>query len=170
LILLKTREKSALCGGLLCVGDANFPHGRYVMEGILKLAPQVKDVELHLAMGEALTCCALGPRSPLGRDPWTTSLDEFRPPARDGKGGGFGGKEKKKEEKAEKEDLEWLLDHLLDKSGDTTHPATRQAFCVFLVCLVQYCRAEEAVQKRLMKLQRAFLEFLADSNGERQSP
>ena len=41
------------------------------MKNFLELASDVKEVELHFTIGEALVHCALGPLSPDARDIWT---------------------------------------------------------------------------------------------------
>ena len=42
-----------------------------LFESFIELASEVKDVELHFTIGDALVHCAFGPVSPAARDVWT---------------------------------------------------------------------------------------------------
>ena len=39
----------------------------------------IKEVELHLTMGESIVHAVLGPLSPVGRDTWTTDKKSYVP-------------------------------------------------------------------------------------------
>ncbi|KAB7502624.1 Proteasome-associated protein ECM29-like protein [Armadillidium nasatum] len=66
----KVREQAIMTSGYLCVGHHDFPLKVEVTEGLLGLAKETNEVEIHFAVGEALTDCVLGPDSPSARNAW----------------------------------------------------------------------------------------------------
>ena len=73
----QVREKAATSLGELCVGDANFPYKKNIIEGMLESA-QPKQFELHFTIGEALVNAAQGTASPAARDVWLTSEEDYK--------------------------------------------------------------------------------------------
>merc|ERR1719234_81144 len=73
---MKVREKAALAAGSLCLGDRQFPFRRMLIEKFIEMAPDIKDIELHFTIGDALVFCALGHLSPAARDAWTVEEEE----------------------------------------------------------------------------------------------
>ena len=61
---IRVRERAALAAGSLCLGDRDFPHRRTLLESFIELAQDIKDMELHFSIGEALVFCSLGVRCP----------------------------------------------------------------------------------------------------------
>merc|ERR1719483_652930 len=145
---MRVRERAALAAGSLCLGDKNFPHRRLLLESFIELASEVKDVELHFTIGDALVHCALGPLSPSARDVWTVSEDEFTP----------------MDAGAGADQLEWLVSQLTEKSTRSTHPNIKQASCLWLLALVKHCITQPAVQSKLLAIQGAFMGLLGDNN------
>ncbi|XP_023933323.1 proteasome-associated protein ECM29 homolog [Lingula anatina] len=143
---MKVREKAAWCLGTLCVGEAMFPHTQRVMKGMLDCA-QPKQIELHLTVGEALVCAALGSHSPVARDPWTVQEDNFKPLTDAGK-----------------DEVEWLLSELHTKYVRSDNPHIRQAACVWLLSLVKSCSGHKVIQENMKTIQGAFMSLLAENN------
>jgi len=145
---MRVRERAALAAGSLCLGDIKFPHRRVLLESFIELASEVKDVELHFTIGDALVHCALGPLSPSARDVWTVAEEDFNP-----LDAGVGA-----------EELEWLVTQLTEKLSRSTHPNIKQASCLWLLSLVKHCMTQEAVQSKLSAIQDAFMGLLGDNN------
>jgi len=145
---MRVRERAALAAGSLCLGDTNFPHRRVLLESFIELASEVKDVELHFTIGDALVHCALGPLSPTARDIWTVSEEDFSP----------------LDSGAGAEELEWLVIQLTEKLTRSTHPNIKQASCLWLLALVKHCMSQAAVQAKLLDIQGAFMGLLGDNN------
>ena len=76
---IRLRERAALAVGSLCLEDGKFPHRRNLLESFIELASDIKDIELHFSIGEALVFCSLGVRSPAARDGWSVEEDDFSP-------------------------------------------------------------------------------------------
>ena len=70
-----TKNKPGLNAPLLLC-----PPGRQsVISGFLEMMKDIKEVELHLTMGESIVHAVLGPLSPVGRDTWTTDKKSYVP-------------------------------------------------------------------------------------------
>lgn len=145
---MRVRERAALAAGSLCLGDTKFPHRRVLLESFIELASEVKDVELHFTIGDALVHCALGPLSPAARDVWTVAEEDFSP----------------LDTGAGADELEWLVTQLTEKLSRSTHPNIKQASCLWLLSLVKHCMAQGAVQSKLSAIQDAFMGLLGDNN------
>ena len=50
-----------------------------MISGFLEMMKDIKEVELHLTMGESIVHAVLGPLSPVGRDTWTTDKKSYVP-------------------------------------------------------------------------------------------
>ena len=145
---MRVRERAATAVGSLCLGDAKFPHRRLLLEAFIELASEVKDIELHFTIGDALVHCALGPLSPAARDIWTVKEDEFQPI----------------EEVTGESELAWLLAQLTDKLTLSSHPNIKQASCLWLLAVVRHCISQPQVRDKLLRIQGAFMGLLGDSN------
>ncbi|CAG0913472.1 unnamed protein product [Notodromas monacha] len=146
---LQTRDASAACCGMICLGNLHFPHARYVMDGLIKLAIEATDAELHYAVGEAISCCA---RTFVNQKDVDKVKDSGE--GSNGKGVNVVGEH----------NVSWAMETLLKLSSTLEKPSARQAICVALICLVFDFSDEPSVQGGLMRLQRAFVGFFADSN------
>merc|ERR1719341_3095950 len=144
---MKVRERAAMALGNLCLGDALFPHRRTLVERFIEIAADIKDVELHFTIGDALVHCVLGPMSVDARDYWTIAQDEFKPI-----------------EKIEGDDLTWLVDKLTGSLTQSTHPNIKQAGCLWLLAVTKHCTGEKAVKAKLLRIQSAFMSLLGDGN------
>jgi proteasome component ECM29 len=146
---MRIRERAALALGNLCVGDADFPHRRRVLEELLGCAREVRDVELHFSMGEAVFHAMAGPLSPVGRDHWRRAEADFQPAvAADFSDGHVG----------------WALDQFCGPLARSTHPSERQASALWLLAVVKYGQGLAAVRARLADVQAAFMQYLGDGN------
>ena len=93
------------------------------LESFIELASEIKDVELHFTIGDALVHCALGPTSPAARDVWSVSEEDFTP----------------LDAQSDKNDLEWLVTQLTTNLTRSTHPNIKQASCLWLLSVVKKC-------------------------------
>ncbi|XP_012151377.1 proteasome adapter and scaffold protein ECM29 isoform X2 [Megachile rotundata] len=142
----KIKEKAALSLGYLCVGE-NFPHTSQIIDKIIGIVKETKDIEIHLILGEALVCCVQGEASPEKRDPWTTLPNEHEVPYSN----------------TSTELFMQTLDRLLGMYKDP-HPNLRQAVCVWLLALLKYNIQRECIKQRFSSLHRAFMDYLADDS------
>ncbi|XP_029040341.2 proteasome adapter and scaffold protein ECM29 isoform X1 [Osmia bicornis bicornis] len=142
----KIKEKAALSLGYLCVGE-NFPHTSQIIDKIIGIVKETKDIEIHLILGEALVCCVQGEASPEKRDAWTTLPNEHDVPCSN----------------TSTELLIKTLDRLLGMYKEP-HPNLRQAVCVWLLALLKYNIQRECVKQRFPSLHRAFMDFLSDES------
>ena len=132
---MRVRERAALAAGSLCLGDRNFPHRRTLLESFIELAADIKDIELHFSIGEALVFISLGVKSPAARDLWSVEEAEFSPLET--------GTDQQEEDNLE---LAWLLDQLTGKLTRSTHPSVKQASCLWLLAVVKHCMAQSQVR------------------------
>ena len=84
----------------------------------------IKEVELHLTMGESIVHAVLGPLSLAARDGWTTDEADFVPTV-------VGGD-------VADEQLNWVIDQLTTKHVVSTNPNVKQASVVFLLAVLQH--------------------------------
>ena len=119
------------------------------MEGFLETAKDIKDIELHFTIGEALVCATLGPLSPKGRNLWKVDEESFKP---------------KVEAKHSDNEMKFILDELVDKYTLSTNPNEKQASCIWLLALVKQAKEHHLVKENLMKIQSAFMGLLGDNN------
>ena len=136
---MRVRERAALAAGSLCLGDRNFPHRRTLLESFIELAADIKDIELHFSIGEALVFISLGVKSPAARDFWSVEEADFSPLETDQQ------EDQKKEE--ENTELDWLLSQLTGKLTRSTHPSVKQASCLWLLAVVKHCMAQSQVSQ-----------------------
>ena len=116
--------------------------------GFLYALHEVRQPEVQFAVGASLTCAAAGWRSKA----LLAALDIQGPPPRTGE---------------RKITLSGVIDKVL-LDCKTTKPALRQAAVIWLLCLVQYCGQNDAIQSRLRECQSAFKGFLADRDSLNQ--
>ena len=143
-ISMKVRERAATAAGLLCVGE-KFPID--VVKRFLELMPDIKEIELHLTMGEAIVYAVLGQLSPIARNLWTEETFVCHDDA-----------------SVANERLEWVIHELTSKHMLSTHPNVKQASCIFLLAILQNGQQFEAVKSRLANIQGAFMGLLGDNN------
>lgn len=115
----------------------------------MESAKDIKDIELHFTIGEALVCATLGPLSPKGRNLWKVEEDSYKPKVN-----------------ASHSDAEvgFILNELVDKYTLSTNPSEKQASCVWLLALVKQAKDHHIVKDNLMKIQSAFMGLLGDNN------
>ena len=146
---MKVRERAALAVGQLCIGDASFPHRDIVIKGFLEAIQEIKEVELHLTMGEALVYAVLGPLSPMGRDLWTIDEQEFKPVY---------------DVEISDSYMAGVLEDLMGKYMISTHPNVKQGSCIFLLALLQHGKTHIKVKDKLTAIQSSFMSLLGDNN------
>lgn len=147
---MKIRERAALALGFLCVGDQRFPHQRLILEEFLELASEVKDIELHFTMGEAIVYSAFGSHSPSARDFWAMAEEDFTPPT--------------DPNTSPDKLVSWLLSQLCGKYILSTHPNVKQSSCLWLLALLKHGENLQVVRDRLLDIQSAFMTVLGDNN------
>ncbi|KAK3091483.1 hypothetical protein FSP39_020174, partial [Pinctada imbricata] len=147
----KTKEKSSVCLGYMCVGEREFPYRQKVMEELMDSA-QPKQIELHLTTAEALVYAAQGTTSPAGRDMWTETEDDF----------------KKRVSQEGDTKIEWYLEQLLKKYIRSPNPHLRQAAVIWLLALVKKCGYHSALQGQLSQIQAAFMSMLSENDDTTQ--
>ena len=146
---MKVRERAALAVGQLCIGDKSFPHRSLVIKGFLEAIKEIKEVELHLTMGEGLVYAVFGPLSPMARDLWKVSAEEHRSSA------------------AESISDEYMVDVLKDLMGKhmiSTNPNIKQGSTIFLLALLQYGKHHQKIKDSLVDIQNSFMMVLGDNN------
>lgn len=145
-IKTKVKEKAVISLGYICVAE-DFPHTIYIIDKIITMAKETKDIEIHLIMGEALVCCVQGQASPEGRDAWTTLPSEYKI--------SFSNKSI--------ELLIYVLDELL-KLYKIPHPNSRQATCIWLLALLKHNVQRDCIKQKLSAIHHAFIEFLSEDS------
>jgi proteasome component ECM29 len=113
----------------------------YVSEQLHRLH-EIRQAEVHFTVGEAYSLLAAG----WGSSALATKLDVGESPPK-----GL----------PRVDTIDKLLDRVLVNCTDTK-PALKKAAVMWLLCLVQFCGAQDAVQNRLSKCQNAFRRCLAD--------
>ena len=147
---MKLRERAALALGQLCIGDVEFSCRQDILDGFLDSAREIKDIELHFTIGQALVYATLGPLSARGRNLWKVAESEFQA--------------SKCNPNASDNQVQYVLTALIDKHTLSTHPSEKQASCIWLLALVKQAKDHELVKSSLMKIQSAFMGLLGDSN------
>ena len=110
---------------------------------------EVRQPEIHFAVGAAMSCAAIGWQS----KSLVAKLDiDATPPQLSDERTSY---------------LTEVMDKVLDACSNTK-PALRQASVIWLLCLVQYCGHHGYVQARLRRCQEAFKSFLADRDSLNQ--
>ena len=110
---------------------------RLLIEKFIEMASDIKDIELHFTIGDALVFCCLGHLSPAARDAWTVSEEDFT----------------EEEEEGQREELGWLLNKLTGELTLSTHPNIKQASCLWLLAVVKHCIRQEVVKTHLLDIQ-----------------
>ncbi|KAG1680273.1 Proteasome adapter and scaffold protein ECM29 [Nymphon striatum] len=146
----KTKEKAALAAGFICSGDQNFPHTKLLINGLFTSAKETPGIDIHFAVGEALSCIALKKASSCHRDVWNQTVEEFESNIQS--------------DDLVQEELGSILDEILQKYVKHTKLSIRQASCVWLLILLNQCKNNKALMDRLMKIQTTMLSLLGDSN------
>ena len=148
-ISTKVRERAAIAAGLLCIGDKLLPHREVVIKGFLEAIQEIKEVELHLTMGEALVYAVLGPLSPMGRDLWTVSEEEYVPTA---------------DQSTSDNHMQAVLKDLIESYMISTHPNVKQGSCIFLLALLKHGKNQPKIKEKLLDIQNSFMTVLGDNN------
>ena len=159
----KLKEKVAATLGYFCIHDDNSVEfsvktdeksldkfGQYVMDKLLN-SSQAKQVELHMAMGEALANCALGEKSTASSSSWLISQEQDTD----------NGSNKEFDET----NIKWLMNELLNNYMQSPNPHLRQASCFWLLIFVKKCsKVSKMVEKNLPQIQEAFIQRLGEND------
>ena len=146
---MKVRERAALAVAQICIGEENFPHRNVVIKGFLEAIQDIKEVELHLTMGEGLVYAVIGPLSPKGRDLWRVSEEDFKQSV---------------DESISDSHMEEVLRDLMGSYMISTHPNVKQGSCIFLLALLQHGKNHKKVKEKLLEIQNTFMMVLGDNN------
>uniref|UniRef100_A0A8C7ZSZ0 Ecm29 proteasome adaptor and scaffold n=1 Tax=Oryzias sinensis TaxID=183150 RepID=A0A8C7ZSZ0_9TELE len=141
----KMKERSITTLGYLPVGDADFPHQKKLLQGLMD-SVEAKQVELQFTVGEAITSAAIGTLSGAARDPWTCREDQFIPP----------------HNVKSNDVVPWVLSSILSKYVPSQNPHVRQAACIWLLSLVKKLSHHQEITTHLKEIQIAFISVLSD--------
>ena len=154
----KLKEKVALTLSYICVGGKNEDEelNRLIMQKLLDSA-QIKQIELHMTLGEALVNCALGDKSPALRNSWTCTEQEWINRLKE--------RNNLQDDKILNNSLNWLLNQLLTKYIDNPNPHLRQAASFWLLTLMKKCSTlVDFIDRNLMSIQNAFILRLGEND------
>nr|XP_015201351.1 PREDICTED: proteasome-associated protein ECM29 homolog isoform X1 [Lepisosteus oculatus] len=141
----KMKERAIQTLGYFPVGDGEFPHQKKLLQGLMD-SVEAKQVELQFTVGEAITSAAVGTSSVAARDVWTSSEEEYTPPAN-----------------AKSNDVvPWVLNTILSKHIASSNPHVRQAACIWLLSLVKKLSHHKEIKSHLKEIQSAFISILSD--------
>ena len=101
-----------------------------LIEKFIEMASDIKDIELHFTVGDALVFCALGHLSPAARDAWTVAEEDHT---------------EEEGDMGREEELGWLLEKLTGELTRSTHPSVKQAACLWLLAVVKQCISQSQV-------------------------
>ncbi|XP_038148704.1 proteasome adapter and scaffold protein ECM29 [Cyprinodon tularosa] len=142
---LKMKERSITTLGYLPVGDADFPHQKKLLQGLMD-SVEAKQVELQFTVGEAITSAAIGTCSGAARDPWTCTEDQYSP-----------------QHNVKSNDVvPWVLNSILSRYIPSQNPHVRQAACIWLLSLVKKLSHHKEITTHLKEIQVAFISVLSD--------
>ncbi|XP_065580969.1 proteasome adapter and scaffold protein ECM29-like isoform X2 [Artemia franciscana] len=141
-IRIHDRAISAL--GFLSLEDS-FVERRLLVNELLKIMREVKDVDLHFSIGESLVCCCFGATYRESRDLWSIKEDDSV------KG------------ETESEDFEFILEELIKGAG-SQHPSVRQACTISLLAILRKCGNSKTIVNYIDRIQTAFAVCLAEGN------
>ena len=127
-----------------------------MLEKFIEMASDIKDIELHFTIGDALVFCALGRLSPATRDVWAVAEEDFSLPADQGKD--------------QEQGLAWLVTKLTQELTRSTHPNIKQASCLWLLAVVKHCINQAVVRQQLLDIQKAFMNLLGKQLKSVKSP
>jgi proteasome component ECM29 len=168
----KLKEKAAATVGYMCINDHLIINkdnqlqyhynvedsnetfdsfNKYVMQKLLD-SSQAKQIELHMAIGEALVNCALGNKSNAGQSIWLSknqNTDSIEIETSD----------------VDDSNIEWLLNRLIQIYLPNSNQHLRQAACFWTLIFVKKCaKMLRVVQKYLFKIQDAFIIRLGEAD------
>lgn len=150
--LSKIRNKAIKCTGLICVGETS-SRSKDIIKEYLENTKYTKDIEIHLSIGDSISCAILGPRSKMSRNFWTCNEDEF----------------KKNESDLSVDECEKLADYflnsILDKVQSEDHPNSKQACCVWMFNVLEECNTLTSVNQKLARIQTSYVALLAEKNN-----
>ena len=146
---MKVRERAAIAVGQLCIGDESFPHRSQVITGLLEAVKEIKEVELHLTMGEGLVYAVFGPLSPMARDLWKVSSEEYTTVV---------------DENISDKYMVDVLKDLMEKHMISTNPNIKQGSTILLLALLQHGKNHQKVKESLVNIQNSFMMVLGDNN------
>ncbi|KAL5241701.1 hypothetical protein ACI65C_009111 [Semiaphis heraclei] len=150
--LSKIRNKAIKCTGLICVGETS-SRSKDIIKEYLDNTKYTKDIEIHLSIGDSISCAILGPRSKMSRNFWTCNEEEF----------------KKKVSNLSVDKCEKLSDYflnsILEKVQSEDHPNSKQACCVWMFNVLEECNTLTSVNQKLARIQTTYVALLAEKNN-----
>ena len=170
----KVKEKAAATLGFMCIHENFLYEGtesdyvieskkidsfaKFIMQKLLD-SSQAKQIELHMAIGEALVNCALGTKSDSSLNSWITKTDdETRVTLMETD-------EKSSESDTVDENLVWLLNILLNNYIASPNQHLRQASCFWLLQFVKKSsKVSSLAVRNLYKIQDAFIQRLGEND------
>ncbi|XP_050429969.1 proteasome adapter and scaffold protein ECM29 [Adelges cooleyi] len=152
-VLSKVRNKAIKCTGLICVGE-NSDRSKIVVKEYLENTKHTKDIEIHLSIGDSISCAILGPCSKMSRNFWTCTEREYQSTVPINSA----------VEECDKLS-DFFLNSILEKAESEEHPNSRQACCVWIFSVLNECHTLPSVNKKLARIQTAYVALLAEKNS-----
>ncbi|XP_072904697.1 proteasome adapter and scaffold protein ECM29 [Hemitrygon akajei] len=143
----KMKERAVQTLGYLPVGDADFPHQKKLLQGLMG-SVEAKQIELQFTVGEAITNAAIGTNSLAARDLWMVTEREYIPP----------------DTIKVNDVVPWVLDEILKKYIVSPNPHIRQASCIWLLSLVKKLSQHKEIKSHLKEIQGAFISILSEND------
>lgn len=143
----KAKERAIQTLGCFPVGDADFPHQKKLLQGLMD-SVEAKQLELQFTVGEAITSGAIGTSSVAARDVWMVTEEEYTPPA----------------DMKVNDVVPWVLDIILHKQIVSANPHVRQAACIWLLSFVKRLSTHKEIKSHLKEIQNAFVSVLSDND------
>lgn len=161
----KLKEKAASTLGYMCINEILIQDNssiksyvigekvlssfnKYIMQKLLD-SSQAKQIELHMAIGEALVNAALGKRSTASLSQWTSQENDIPTLLED----------------SNFEDLEWLLNELFKTYLPSPNQHLRQSSCLWMLTIVKKCsKISRVIVKHLFRIQDAFIQRLSEND------
>ncbi|XP_050523366.1 proteasome adapter and scaffold protein ECM29 isoform X2 [Daktulosphaira vitifoliae] len=152
-VLSKIRNKAIKCTGFICVGE-NSENSKIVVQEYLENTKHTKDIEIHLSIGDSISCAILGPYSKMSRNFWMCTEQEYQNnlPINSAV------------EKCDKL-ADYFSNSILEKAESEDHPNSRQACCVWIYSVLNECHELPSIKKKLARIQTAFVSLLAEKNS-----
>lgn len=161
------KEKAASTLGYMCLHSIMYLSSepeqldlnKLIMQKLFE-SSQAKQIELHMAIGEALVNCALGSRSNDTLNPWLNAAESSE------------GKMEVENVESQDQNLVWLLEELLKTYIPNPNQHLRQAACFWLLTLVKKSARKSDIlsgkNPYLYRVQDAFIQRLGEADDTTQ--
>jgi proteasome component ECM29 len=146
---IRGKEQCALTLGMLPVGEEKFPFVQEILKGLFDTA-HVKHLELHMTVGEAVSCAAGGRYCRAARDHW--DVEHATPTA-------------EPLPQRTLDNMKWTLQSLISKDYSVSPILShRQSSGMWLVALLKFCGDIPIIKEHLKDFQMVFMNMLTDDD------